>query len=124
MSSDLSLLIACKALFPFITPDLLVDADTPTEGARRVRISDVLRNLADQDRLFGLHIVDDIVAEILILSQEHGWDTWLVYSDFTHGRFARVGQLATTIRRNSGELPEPGPEPEGPEDGEDGEDDA
>lgn len=107
MSSDLSLLIACKALFPFITPDLLVDADTPTEGARRVRIGDVLRNLADQDRIFGLHIVDDIVSEILILSQEHGWDTWLVYSDFTQGRFARVGQLATTIRANSSELLEP-----------------
>jgi len=107
MSSDLSLLIACKALFPFITPDLLVDAETPIEGARRVRISDVLRNLADQDRLFGLHIVDDIVGEILILSQENGWDTWLVYSDFTQGRFARVGQLAATIRSNSSELAEP-----------------
>lgn len=107
MSSDLSLLIACKALFPFITPDLLVDADTPIENARRVRIADVLRNIADQDRQFGLHIVDDIVAEILILSQEQGFDTWLVYSDFTQGRFARVGQLAATIRGNSSEAPDP-----------------
>ena len=72
-----ALLIACKAMNPFVTRDLLkrtANGVEPISGAADIRIKDTLADLADQDNRFGLNVVDNIVETTFALVKKEGYD--------------------------------------------------
>lgn len=93
--------IVCKAMNPFLTRDLLRKQDgkvVPIEGADKVRISDVLLELHDQDRKFGLHVIDNIMETTYALSEKAGYVAALSRQELREGEYATIKEFARFLR--------------------------
>ncbi len=99
-----SLTIACKAMNPFVTRDLLkrtANGVEPISGAAEIRIKDTLGDLNDQDKRFGLNVIDNILETTASLVSEEGY--FLVMGKgLLLTRVTTLGSLAAYVRANSG----------------------
>lgn len=105
MPADMSLLVTCKALFPFVYPDLLVKqgkAYRPIDNAPEIQITDRMKILDDQDRKYGLHQIEHVIKSVLLFADEAGYTVDLSKDDFT-GDQPTVGALSRVIRAFSEE---------------------
>jgi hypothetical protein len=103
MPADVSLFITCKALFPFVYPDLLIkdgNKTRPIDNAPQIQIADRMKIIEAQDKKFGLHQIADIMKSVIDQADAEGYSVDLSRKDFT-GRAPTVGLLSSVIREFS-----------------------
>lgn len=104
VSKSKALLIACTALNPFVTFDLLRRVGQkvePIPGAEEIGIKDVLAQLHMQDQKFNLHTIEFILDTIVSLCRKEGFGIALGVSDLVSGRFETIRDLRDEIVRST-----------------------
>ena len=109
LSRNKALLIACRALNPFVTFDLLKTAGgsvQPISGAEDILIGDLLVTLSGQDEKFGLHVVDSIMNSIFAACKDEGFSVGLSKSKMVKGKYATIGDLVDQMVDTAGPIEE------------------
>lgn len=99
-----SVLIACRAMNPFTSRDLLrrVDGEVvPIPNAEDIRIRDLLIGLKAQDDEFDLHVIPTIRRDIIEQCDELGFEVAIGSGGLGSGRYGTIGALASHLRRSS-----------------------
>jgi len=107
IASDVSLLIVCRALNPFVTRNLIevrAGKRRPIQGAATTRIGDMMRELHKQDREFGQRAVNNILQNIFDGYEEDGFVTNLSKAFLVQGKYPTLGALSNVLRRASREV--------------------
>jgi hypothetical protein len=77
LPKDISIVVACKAMNPFLNVDLLDKDDagnfTPKSGAVDTPIAAALQRLDKLDESYGLHTISHILDVMLKLCRDEGY---------------------------------------------------